>query len=307
MAVTHTESPRHERHAASVGVRSSARPPVAPLRAMASSQRLGWLFRIALAMEFIGHGAFGIIGKEAWVPYFTIFGFSEANAWDLMPVVGTIDIALGLVCLVRPMRATLLYMSVWGLMTALLRPATGEGWWEMLERGGNYAVPFAYLVMVGLGGRSIRSWLAPVPGTAFDGQTAARMAWVLRIGTAILLIGHGGFGAAMQKGAWTGYFAEAGIRAETVEALGLVTAVGLFEIALGLLVAVRPAQLLLAFVLVWKVGTELLRPLAGEPLWEFIERGGSYAAPLALMVLVGWTRSRSSSEPGTGSRLVQAS
>jgi hypothetical protein len=25
--------------------------------------------------------------------------------------------------------------------------------------------------------------------------------------------------------------------------------------------------------------------MTGEPLWEFIERGGSYAAPLALLVL----------------------
>ena len=35
----------------------------------------------------------------------------------------------------------------------------------------------------------------------------------------------------------------------------------------------------------WKVGTEALRPLAGEPIWEFIERSGSYAAPLALLAL----------------------
>jgi hypothetical protein len=36
------------------------------------------------------------------------------------------------------------------------------------------------------------------------------------------------------------------------------------------------------FVFAWKLGTEALRPLAGEPIWEFIERGGSYGAPLAL-------------------------
>jgi hypothetical protein len=39
------------------------------------------------------------------------------------------------------------------------------------------------------------------------------------------------------------------------------------------------------FVFVWKVGTEALRPLAGEPIWEFVERSGSYAAPLALLAL----------------------
>jgi len=45
----------------------------------------------------------------------------------------------------------------------------------------------------------------------------------------------------------------------------------------------------LIFVFAWKLGTEALRPLAGEALWEFIERGGSYGAPLALAWLQ-WPR-----------------
>jgi hypothetical protein len=44
----------------------------------------------------------------------------------------------------------------------------------------------------------------------------------------------------------------------------------------------------LLFVFLWKIGIEWLRPMAGEPFWEFIERGGSYAAPLALLWLEGW-------------------
>jgi hypothetical protein len=44
------------------------------------------------------------------------------------------------------------------------------------------------------------------------------------------------------------------------------------------------------FVFAWKLGTEALRPLAGEPIWEFIERGGSYGAPLALAWIQGWRR-----------------
>jgi hypothetical protein len=74
-----------------------------------------------------------------------------------------------------------------------------------------------------------------------------------------------------------------------VEAGRLVSAVGWFEIVLGVLVLVRPVPLLLRFAFVWKIGTELLRPLAGEPLWEFVERGGSYAAPLLLLYVRGWS------------------
>jgi hypothetical protein len=62
-------------------------------------------------------------------------------------------------------------------------------------------------------------------------------------------------------------------------------------VALGALLLAWPAYWLLLFVFVWKVGTEALRPLAGEPIWEFIERGGSYGAPLALAWLQRWTRS----------------
>jgi len=43
---------------------------------------------------------------------------------------------------------------------------------------------------------------------------------------------------------------------------------------------------LLLLVAAWKLATEALFPLTGAPIWEFIERGGSYAAPLALAALM---------------------
>ena len=38
---------------------------------------LHWILRIAVASTFIGHGAFGIRGKEAWLEYYAIFGISR--------------------------------------------------------------------------------------------------------------------------------------------------------------------------------------------------------------------------------------
>lgn len=52
----------------------------------------------------------------------------------------------------------------------------------------------------------------------------------------------------------------------------------------------KPVRGLLVFV--WKVGTECLRPLAGEPIWQFVERSGSYAAPLALACIIAWQQRR---------------
>ena len=114
----------------------------------------------------------------------------------------------------------------------------------------------------------------------------------MRITTAALLIGHGGFGAFMHKAAWAGYFGAVGISPQITEAANLITLVGWFEIGLGLLVLALPVPAVLIFAFVWKVGFELLRPMVGEPFWEFIERGGSYAAPLALLYVQRWTSAR---------------
>jgi hypothetical protein len=75
--------------------------------------RIHWLLRLALCCEFVGHGAFGVMTKAGWVPYFVVYGIPEAWAWTLMPLVGSVDIALGTLVLVAPIRAALLYMAVW--------------------------------------------------------------------------------------------------------------------------------------------------------------------------------------------------
>ena len=65
---------------------------------------------------------------------------------------------------------------------------------------------------------------------------------------------------------------------------------GWFEIGLAMAVAIRPAAGLLVFVAAWKLATESLFIVAGAPIWEFVERAGSYAAPLALGVLLAEKR-----------------
>lgn len=244
------------------------------------------VLRLAVAACFIGHGAFGIITKAQWVPYFALVGIPESIAYRLMPLVGLMDIALGLLTLVLPLRAVLLHMAFWATWTAALRPLTGEGPWEFAERAGNYGVPLAFLALCG--GAPLRAWFTAraVPSlTPARAQAAAR---ILRLTTALLLIGHGGFGAFMHKGVWFTYFGVLGIDAATVRAAALIPAVGWGEIALGVAILARPARQLLLLACAWKVGTELLRLPAGEPVWEVIERAGSYGAPLALLLVQRW-------------------
>lgn len=136
----------------------ATRPP----RASAASREastLGWMLRVACALEFVGHGAFGLMTKAAWVPYFAVVGIPERLAYQLMPAIGAVDVALGLLVALRPVRAALLYMAGWGLLTATIRPLAGEPVWEFLERAPNWAVPLALLCVRGFG-RTRREWLS---------------------------------------------------------------------------------------------------------------------------------------------------
>lgn len=216
-----------------------------------------WILRIGAALCFIGHGAFGFITKAAWLPYFAVVGIPESWAWRMMPIVGAVDILAGMAVLFAPSRLPLLYMVVWASWTALLRPLAGESVFETLERAGNYGVPLAFLLL-----------LAAKPNVKS----------VLQWTTVLLLLGHGGLGVLGKEGLSAHYAAVALPSATTAM-------VGWFEIALAGAVALRPAAALLVFVAVWKLATESLWMSAGAPIWEFVERAGSYAAPLALAAL----------------------
>jgi hypothetical protein len=258
------------------------------LIASSTPATLHWILRVAVAACFIGHGAFGVITKAAWLPYFAIFGIPEAWAWKLMPVVGTVDISVGVLTLVQPVRAVILYMAFWGFQTACLRPLAGQGMWELFERAGNYGVPLAFLCLLGAG-RSLADWLSARPAPVLTVARASAIGWILRVTTALVLIGHGGFDFAMNKD-WTAYAAAIGISPGTLAAHPLTPLAGWFECVLGLLVLAWPTRGVLLFVFAWKLGTEAFRPLAGEPIWDFIERGGSYGAPIALAWIQGWRR-----------------
>lgn len=266
---------------------------------------LHWILRVTAAMCFIGHGAFGIITKPGWVPFFHALGIGEPTAYRLMPIIGTNDIITGLFVLLSPCRIVLAWMAVWAAFTSYLRPLAGQGYWELIERAGNYGVPLAFLVMSGWA-RSWREWfepIAPRPSIEPDPARMARVAVVLRITTALLLIGHGGYGAFMHKQMLADQYATVGLSGLPGGLGALVPGIGWFEILLGAAVLVAPLPALLLFVFAWKVGTEILYPVSGAPFWEFIERGGSYGAPLALFLL---TTRRPASDPVRGEMRMAA-
>jgi hypothetical protein len=249
--------------------------------------RLHWLFRVAVFCEFLGHGAFGILTKKAWVSYFAVFGIPEAWAYRLMPLVGSMDILMATLTLVSPIRAALLYMTFWGLFTSLLRPLAGEGWWEFFERAYNFGVPGLMLWFHGPA-TGLKGWFAVITGIPkLTADRSKRCQWALRIIMASMLIGHGGYGLVMHKQNLVQFYEAAGFGISGMPMAAFSAAVGAFEILLGLLCLVVKWTPFFIFVFVWKLGTEFLYVPAHAygAGWEMLERGGGYAAPLLWVVL----------------------
>lgn len=111
---------------------------------MNNEKRIGWILRIAVAGEFIGHGVFALQGKPDWVGWFAKFGVSNTQtATTLLFIIGLIDLVLALLVLIKPMRPVILWMVVWGFWTALLRPIVGMPVWDFVERWTNWGAPLA--------------------------------------------------------------------------------------------------------------------------------------------------------------------
>ena len=120
--------------------------------------KIEWVLRIAVAGEFIGHGAFALQGKKDWIGWFAKFGVADVGmATQLLFLVGVIDIALALLVLVRPVRVALLWMIFWGFWTALLRPIVGMPVWDFVERSANWGAPLALFLLIGWP-KTLKEW-----------------------------------------------------------------------------------------------------------------------------------------------------
>src|SRR3989338_4505729 len=111
--------------------------------------------------------------------------------------------------------------------------------------------------------------------------------WILRIGIAGEFIGHGVFALGIKQ-SWIPYFTSAGISESA--AATLLPFIGMMDIMVALIVLVKPLKIILAWAAFWGFLTALMRPISGEPIWDFVERWANWAAPLALLVLKGFPK-----------------
>lgn len=116
---------------------------------MGNQKLVGWILRVTVAGEFLGHGAFAIQGKQTWINWISqLTGSGAELAGQLLFWVGVMDITLALLVLVKPWRPALLWMAVWGFWTALVRPLVGEPIWDFIERWANWGAPLALYYLI---------------------------------------------------------------------------------------------------------------------------------------------------------------
>ncbi|MGF1512635.1 MAG: hypothetical protein ACFB5Z_02920 [Elainellaceae cyanobacterium] len=258
--------------------------------------KIWWLLRMGVCWEFIGHGAFGIITKEGWLPYFAVWGIPEAAAWKIMPIVGAMDIILGLMAFFAPRKALILFMAAWGLMTAFLRPLAGEPISELFERSYNYCVPFAAFLMI-LWDAKRHGWMHRVkniPTLTMEHWRFLKL--MLQIAIGVYMIGHGAFGLIDAKAGLARHYDATGISALFGSTAAALNTIGIFEIVLGIAVLLAPIAPLLFFICAWKILSESLFIFSGQAWggFEFIERGASFAAPIALFYIMSLLKERRS-------------
>lgn len=109
--------------------------------------------------------------------------------------------------------------------------------------------------------------------------------WILRVAVAGEFLGHGVFGLQGKK-QWIDWISQlSGVNNEL--ATQLLFLVGILDIIVALIILFRPFRLVLLWAAFWGFWTALVRPLVGEPIWDFIERFANWGAPLALYFVLG--------------------
>ena len=113
--------------------------------------------------------------------------------------------------------------------------------------------------------------------------------WILRVAVFGAFLGHGMF-AIQGKEGWFKYFYTFGItNSETIVSLLLV--IGIIDIALAILVLIKPIRIALLWMVIWGLWTAMVRwPFGPDPAWDFVERWANWGAPLALLFLIGWPK-----------------
>lgn len=107
--------------------------------------------------------------------------------------------------------------------------------------------------------------------------------WVLRIAVGMTFLGHGIF-AIQSNPNWLKYLEFVGFSIENAEKV--IVIIGVLDVLVAITIILKPYKYVVLWAFLWTFSTALIRPLAGESIWQFVERASNWAVPLALFCLI---------------------
>lgn len=105
--------------------------------------------------------------------------------------------------------------------------------------------------------------------------------WILRVGIFLTFLGHGVIAFQRNEG-WAIYLETVGFSNEM--ALNIMPYIGILDILVAIMILVYPMKVVILWAFVWAFSTALIRFVAGDPIWAFVERGSNWVLPLALLL-----------------------
>ncbi len=112
-------------------------------------------------------------------------------------------------------------------------------------------------------------------------EKVTKTEWILRLGVFGTFLGHGILAIGVKE-AWLKYLNFVGFNESASLVLQLI---GYTDVIVALLALFMPLSIVLIWATIWAFATALIRPITGEPIWDFVERASNWAAPLALLLL----------------------
>ena len=132
-------------------------------------------------------------------------------------------------------------------------------------------------------GATTSSWLS----IWRNASTHNKLYWILWIAVIIEYYGHGAFGVFLGGSApWLAYFNAVGIAPAL--AWKVMPLVGIADFIVATIILFYPCRIILLYAALWGFWTALLRPIAGQGIWQWGLEIVNFAVPFALLYLSGW-------------------
>lgn len=107
--------------------------------------------------------------------------------------------------------------------------------------------------------------------------------WLLRIGVFMCFFGHG-YLAISKNPAWFQYLETVGISGLNAERTMVL--IGCLDVLVAIITLIKPLKAILLWACFWAFSAALIRPLSGDSMWAFVERGVNWITPLTLYFLL---------------------